>query len=393
MKFSQAARLVRATMKSLCLAALLSLVATGAGYAAEPVRIGLSLGLTGKYAPLALMQQQGYSLWQSEINERGGLLGRPVEFIFVDDESDPAKALDLYTRLIKTDRVDLVFGPYSSGITAAVAPVVDKAAFPMLVGGAAADKIWQQGYTNVFGVFTPASRYTVGMLNLALLNDLTTIAITFASDEFSVTAAEGAKKWASKLGLDVVMFRKFEKGERDLSALAEKAKLAGPALLMVAGHFDESVDMRRALKKIGWQPKAYFATIGPVLAKYRETLGADADLTFASSLWEPELKFPQSPQFTATFRALYGVTPTYHAADAYATGQILEAATKLAQSLEPDNLRRAFHDLETYTIIGRYHVDRTGIQIKHLSLTIQWQNGRKEIVWPEELATAKPILK
>ncbi len=393
MKLSQAARLVRATMKSLCLAALLSLVATGAGYAAEPVRIGLSLGLTGKYAPLALMQQQGYSLWQSEINERGGLLGRPVEFIFVDDESDPAKALDLYTRLIKTDRVDLVFGPYSSGITAAVAPVVDKAAFPMLVGGAAADKIWQQGYTNVFGVFTPASRYTVGMLNLALLNDLTTIAITFASDEFSVTAAEGARKWASKLGLDVVMFQKFEKGERDLSALAEKAKLAGPALLMVAGHFDESVDMRRALKKIGWQPKAYFATIGPVLAKYRETLGADADLTFASSLWEPELNFPQSRQFAAKFRALHGVTPTYHAAEGYATGQILEAATKLAQSLEPGKLRRAFHDLETYTILGRYRVDRTGVQVKHFALIIQWQNGKKEIVWPEELATAKPILK
>ncbi len=393
MKLSQATRFVRATMKSLCLAALLSLVATAAGYAVEPVRIGLSLGLTGKYAPLALMQQRGYSLWQSEINERGGLLGRPVEFIFVDDESDPTKALDLYTRFIKKDRVDLVFGPYSSGITAAVAPVVDKAGFPMLAGGASSDKIWQRGYTNVFGVNTPASRYMVGMLNLALLNDLTTIAITFASDEFSVTAAEGAKKWASKLGLDVVMFQKFEKGMRDLSALAEKAKLAGPALLMVAGHFDESVDMRRALKKVGWQPKAYFATVGPVLAKFREMLGADADLTFSSSNWEPNLNFPQSRKFAATFRAIYGVTPSYHAATAFSTGQILEAATKLAQSLEPGKLRRAFHDLETYTIFGRYRVDRTGIQIKHLALTIQWQNGRKEIVWPEELATAKPILK
>ena len=393
MKKGQATHLVRAKMKSLCLAALLSLVATATSYAAEPVRIGLSLGLTGKYAPLALMQQRGYSLWQGEINEMGGLLGRPVEFILVDDESDPAKARDLYTRFIKKDRVDLVFGPYSSGITAAVAPVVDKAGFPMLAGGAAADKIWQQGYTNVFGVFTPSSRYTVGMLNLALLNDLTTIAITYASDPFSVTAAEGAKKWASKLGLDVVMFQKFEKGMRDLTALAEKAKLADPALLMVAGHFDESVDMRRALKKVGWQPKAYFATVGPVLAKFREMLGVDADLTFASSLWEASQNFPQSRQFAAKFRALHGVTPTYHAADAYATGQILEAATKLARSLEPGKLRRAFHDLETYTILGRYRVDRTGIQVTHFALTIQWQNGIKEIVWPEEMQTAEPILK
>jgi branched-chain amino acid transport system substrate-binding protein len=365
--------------------------AAGLVRAAEPVRIGLTLGLTGKYAPLALMQQRGYSLWQSEINEKGGLLGRPVEFIFVDDESDPAKALDLYTRLIMKDRVDLVSGPYSSTITSAVAPVVDKAGFPMLVAGAAADKIWQQGYTNLFGVFTPASRYTVGMLNLALLNDLTTIAITFASDEFSITVAEGTKKWASKLGLDVVMFQKFKKGERDLSALAEKAKLAGPALLIVSGHFNESVDMRRALKKVGWHPKAYFATVGPVLAEFHETLGADADLTFASSLWEPELNFPRSRQFTAAFRARYGLTPTYHAAETYAAGQILEAAITSAASLKRDRIRQALSELQTHTVLGRYLVDSTGMQVKHFALTIQWQNGKKEIVWPEEVRTAQPI--
>ncbi len=110
MKIGQATRLVRATIRSLCFAALLSLVATAAGYAAEPVRIGLSLGLTGKYAPLALMQQRAYQLWQRDINAKGGLLGRPVEMVIIDDESKPAKAANLYKQLIEKDRVDLLFG-------------------------------------------------------------------------------------------------------------------------------------------------------------------------------------------------------------------------------------------------------------------------------------------
>ena len=384
---------VQAASTSLFLGALLTLIAVAVTHAAEPIRIGLSLGLTGKYAPFALMQQRGYSLWQSEINERGGLLGRPVEFIFVDDESDPAKAPELYRKLITKDRVDLVLGPYSSAITAAVAPIVDKAGFPMLAAGAAADQIWQQGYSNIFGVFTPSSRYTVGMLYLALLNDLTTIAIVFADDAFSITAAKGTKKWASKLGLNVVMFEKFKKGKRDLSALAEKAKLADASLLLVAGHFNESLDMRKALKKVDWYPKAYFATVGPVLSKYQEMLGVDANLTFASSLWEPELNFPRSHQFTAAFRARYGLTPTYHAAEVYAAGQILEAAIKSTGTLNRDRIRQAFSELQTHTVIGRYLVDPTGVQVKHFALTIQWQKGKKEIVWPEEVATAKPILK
>lgn len=336
-----------------------------ASHAAEPVRIGLTLGLTGKYSKLGAMQQNAYRLWESHINERGGLIGRPVQVIILDDESNPKKAPLLYRKLIKEKRVDLVFGPYSSGITAAVAPVVEKAGYPMLAAGAASDSIWQKGYTNVFGVFTPASRYAVGMLKLALLHDLTTIAITYASDPFSASAAEGAKKWASKLGLTVVMFEKFEKGKRDLSNIAAKVKLAAPTLLLVAGHFDESLDMRRALKKISWYPKAYFATIGPVLQKYHEILGEDADLSFANSFWEPKLKFPQSKKFAASFRARFGVTPSYQAADAYAAGQILERAIVQAKSLARDKVRLALRNLRTHTVIGRYGVDPTGVQVKH----------------------------
>ena len=378
---------------SLAIATVMLFIGVAAGHSAEPFRIGLTLGLTGKYAKLGAMQQRAYVLWQYRINERGGLLGRSVELIIFDDESDPNTAQKLYRKLITEKEVDLVFGPYSSGITSAVLPIVEKAGYPMLAPGASSDKIWQQGYKNVFGVYAPASRYSVGMLNLAVIHDLNTIAIVYANDGFSISAASGAKKWAPKLGLQVVMFENFKKGRQDLSALAQKAKLSDASLVIVAGHFNESVNMRKALKKVGWYPKAYFATVGPVLQKYDDILGADADLTFASSLWEPTLDFPQSKEFTATFRARYGMTPTYHAATAFAAGQILAKAIKKAHSLKRSNIRKALQDLDTYTIIGRYRVNSTGMQIKLFPLTIQWQDRTKRIVWPEEIAKDRAILK
>jgi branched-chain amino acid transport system substrate-binding protein len=378
----------------LILVGILSLLACSSARAAEPVRIGLTLGLTGRYAALADMQQRAYQLWQRDVNSKGGLMGRPVEMVIMDDQSKPARAASFYRQLITKDRVDLVIGPYSSGITLAVAPIVEKAGYPMLTAGAASDKIWQQGYKNIFGIYAPASRYTLGMLNLAVIHDLTTVAIVYADDAFSISAAEGTRKWGSRLGLKIVMFEKFKKGRRDLTYLAEKAKLSKSVLVMAVGHFNESVDMRRALKKVSWYPKAYFATVGPVLPKYKKMLGPDSELTLVNTQWEPRVKFPGSRTFLASFRALHGIDePAYQAAIAYAAGQILEKAVDKAKSLERSKIRQALSKLETYTILGRYKVDSTGIQIKHFPLTMQWQKGKKEIVWPEEMQTANPVFK
>jgi branched-chain amino acid transport system substrate-binding protein len=110
------------------------------------------------------------------------------------------------------------------------------------------------------------------MLNLALMYDLKKVAIVYADDEFSMEMAKGAKKWAPILDLDIVVFEKFKKGTKNLIPLAQKAMDAKVELLMVGGHFNESVNMRRALKNIDWYPKAYYATVGPALEKYQEIL-------------------------------------------------------------------------------------------------------------------------
>jgi branched-chain amino acid transport system substrate-binding protein len=187
------------------------------------------------------------------------------------------------------------------------------------------------------------------------------------------------------------MFEEIEKDRNDLTDLAERARSAGADLVMMVGHFNESVRMRRALARIDWYPRAYFATVGPILTRYRDELKEAADRTLASSLWEPGLNFPHSPEFEASFRSLFRIEPAYHAAVAYAGGQLLEAAVNSVGGFDREGIRQALQDLQMHTIVGRYQVDSTGIQVKHFALTIQWQKGRKEIVWPEEAQTAQPI--
>lgn len=382
-------------MKQLFVALILLFCLALPSRAEEPVKIGLTLGLTGKYSEMSDMQIKGFRLWERDVNSSGGILGRRVEVIIYDDKSDPLVAKGLYEHLILKDKVDLVFGPYSSEITEAILSVTEKHGYPVLASGASADRLWQKGYKYIFGVFTPASRYSVGFLELLVVNNLNDIAIVYADDSFSRDIAEGTKKWAERFGFKIRLFERFKKGTTNLDELAKKAKASGGGVLIVCGHFDEAVNMRLSLKRIGWYPRAYYASVGPTMQAFYDELKTGADYVFSSSMWEHHggLMAPGCHEFYDAYTKLYKEAPSYHAAEAYAGGQILEAAIKKAGSLDRDKIRDILSAMDTMTITGRYGVDRTGMQVKHFNLIIQWQNGKKEVVWPEELRTAKAIFR
>lgn len=374
--------------------ALLFLLASFGGVmSAEPVRVGVSLGLSGKYQGPATMQKRGYELWRDEVNTRGGIGGRMVELVIRDDKSDPAEAVPIYRQYVTGDGVDHVFAPYSSELTAAVASLVDEAGYPMLAPGAAAETIWQQGYRGIFGMWMPASRYSQGMLRLAFEAGLRNIAILHADDPFSEGIAAGARKWGIYLQLVTVFDERFIKGTADLIPHMRRARQAGAELVIVAGHRDEAVNARQAAVALGWDPPAFFATVGPALPEWKETMGGAADGAFATTIWEPHVSvtYPRSQEFATAFRARFGIEPSYHAATAYAAGQILETAIFQAASPDREAVRSMLFDLDTYSITGRFAVDHTGMQVKRLEMILQWQDGKKEIVWPSEFRSAKPI--
>ena len=381
--------------KTLIISFLLFFIALPAS-AQEPfIKIGVSLGLTGKYSEMSNMQMKGFRLWEKEVNGRGGILGRKINLIIYDDKSNPLTAKSLYEHLILNDKVDLVLGPYSSEITEAVLPVTEKYGYPMMASGASADRLWQKGYKYVFGVYAPASKYTIGFLELLVKNDFKNVAIVYADDAFSKDIAEGTKKWAERFGLKVLLFQGFNKGIQKLDNIARKAKASQADALIVGGHYEEAVNMSLSLKRISWRPKAYFASVGPVIQKFYDFLGNDANYTFSSSQWEHHGGARPSgcDEFYELYIKTYNKKPSYHAATAYAGGQILEAAVVKAKELDRLKLRHILSAMDTISIIGRYSVDNTGMQIKHSNLIIQWQNGKKEVVWPEESRTSEPAFR
>jgi len=358
----------------------------------KPVRIGLTLGLTGRYAQLAGYQEKAYRLWAGDANRRGGILGRPVELIICDDKSDPATAVALYQRLIVQDRVDLVFSPFSSDISEAILPITSKQGYPLIIAGASSDRLFQQGYDHIFGLFTPSSKFSLGFLEMLVQHHINGIAV-FADDSlFSQSLAEGVRKWSQRLGLKVVVDEKIVKGSGQFDALARRARDAGAQAVMLASYLEDAVALRRAFTAIGWKPKAYYVPVGPGTGEYRRTLGPEADSVFSTSQWEFHGKQARKEPdaFVAAFEAAYGQQPSYFAATAYAAGQLLEDAVRQTGSLERAKISAALASLDTITVIGRYGVDRTGTQIRQFYLIVQIQAGKFEVVWPPELRTAAP---
>lgn len=366
----------------------ISLPARGAG---PPLTIGLSLSLTGRYQTMGRMQQRGFALWVEHVNRRGGLLGRKVRLLLKDDTSNPAKAARIYRHLIEKDRVELLFGPYSSAITEAVLPIVERHHYPLLISGASADRLWRKGYHYAFGVYTPASKYAVGFLQMLVKHGLDQLAIAAADDSFSRSLSQSVLEWARRLRLEVVYLERFAKGTKALGQLARRARQSGAQVLVVCGHLEESLNMLNALADISWRPRAYYASVGPATDQFHRLAGTRAEGVFSSSLWEPEVgrNFPGGKQFLADFLRTYHMNPSYHAAAAYGAGMILEAALKGDTHLDREKLRDTLATMDTMTLIGRYGVDRHGRQIRHFPLIIQWQGGKKRIVWPEGLKTAE----
>jgi branched-chain amino acid transport system substrate-binding protein len=362
-------------------------------WAADPIRIGISLGLSGRYALPAEMHQRSYELCQAETNDAGGVLGRPLAFIIEDDRGKAAEVARIY-KSFTAGRADIIIAPYGSDLTSVASDIAEEGGYPMLAPGAAADGLWRRGYRNIIGVITPASRYTVGILGLASEHRMKRIALVHAGDAFSQEIAEGARKWAPFLKFNrFVLDEELSADAGDDPRMIARIRAARAEVVVVAGYSGEAVRIRRALAEAGWMPPIFFATVGPSLPAWLTELGPLGDKAFTTSIWEPpaERQNSASQEFSDAFTKRFGVAPSYHAAAAYAACQIMIMALRKGGSLDRDRYRETLFGMDVMTIIGRFLPDRSGMQTKRDDLVVQWIDGRKEIVWPDERRTAEPV--
>lgn len=360
--------------------------------AKKPVSIQGSISLTGPYAETGRMMFAGYKLWEKETNERGGLLGRPVSVTIEDDQSSPDKAKAIYQRIIKSKTADLILSPYGTPITLAASEVTEAAGYVMIVSGAAAEQIWNRGFRYVFGVYAPARHFFFGFLDLVAREGFETLTLIYENNTFHREIAEGSREWARKFGIKIVSSIEFDPLTQDFVKLASAVSNGRADCLIVSAYPDAGYAFLKALTASRYRPAAFGMDILPIHPQFLENAGAIGQGILAPSQWEPmeRLPFPGTTDFIRNFQQTSGTEPSYHAVSAYASCQILEKAVRAVGGFDGKTLREYIASLDTVTVFGRFKVDLSGLQIGHNTITIQWQNGQKEIVYPPHMRTSLP---
>jgi branched-chain amino acid transport system substrate-binding protein len=358
------------------------------------VLIGGAISQTGRYAEPAGRQVNSIKLWVDEVNGRGGLLGHKINLILLDDKSDTQTAIKLYEKLITEDKVDLILGPYSSGITEAVANVTERYKMPFVAYGAAASTIWEKGRRYIFNIVAVAEDYQKGAVHLAKQIGVKTAAIIGEDSLFPRQSGKGAKEWAKKLGIEIVVDENYPLKQTDFTALLQKIRAAGAEALFSNSYFADAAAQLRQLREQNINLKLFSSTVGPGLPNFPEQLGSTAEYVLGFSQWEPLpkiLKHPGMEDYIARYEKRFQEKPNYHAGGAYGALQVTEAAVKKAGSFDREKVREAMASIEAQTVFGRYKVDAKGMN-SHEGITFQILKGQRRVVWPDKWAETKPEL-
>ncbi len=380
---------VRTTILGVAAILSTSSVQVGADQTKE-ISIGATVALTGKYAKAGQEQLNGYQVWVDEINQRGGLLGKQVRLIHYDDLSKADRSADLYEQLITKDKVDLLLGPYSSGITMKASTVTEAHDFPMVASGASSNKIWSRGYQNIFGTYAPAESFMKPVMEFASSKGLKRVAFTYANTAFPQSVIKGAKEQVHLLDMEIVADESYPKETTEFGTIVEKLKQSTPDVVIGGTYFPDSKALISQARMQDVNAKIFAFTVGPLNPKFGSELGVNADGIMGVSLWEPTLNFPGVKDFTERYETRYGYQPGSHAAGGYGAGMVLESAVKEAKSLDRTQLRSALLNLKTTTTFGHYAVDASGMQVAKGTYVIQWNNGRKTIVLPQQVSETMP---
>lgn len=370
----------------------------------EEIVVGVPLAATGNVAREASQARQGYDLWLDWANRSGGIEVRgvrhPVRLLYADDTSSPEVAAQLAERMITQDKARFLLGPYGSTNTGAVAAVAERHHVPLVAANGAARQIYTQGFRYVFGVLAPADQYPQGVVDMALAMNPkpATIAILSADDAFSLLVAKGAAEHAVAKGVRLVFNEKYPSGSTNLHALVQQAKARNPDIFVNSGHLLEAIAAHKAAQDVRLDPKVFAYAVGPAEPEFIQALGNAADYVVTGSPWTAQARYKasyylSSADYVAAYRKKFNTDqePTYAAADATAAGIALQMAIERAQSLDSDRVRDALAALDVNTFYGRIKFDAQGQNTFRNMLVIQIQSGRRQTVWPPEVAVAQPL--
>jgi len=385
--------------------------------AADPIKIGTGMALTGGLAASGKAAILAMKIWEEETNAKGGLLGRPVQLIYYDDQSNPATVPGIFTKLLDVDKVDLICGDYGTNLLAPAMPVViqHNMTFFALFG---LDVNREFQYPRYFamqpaGGPNPSAAFSQGFFEVAAAQNPKpkTLAIIAADAEFPHNAADGARENAKKAGLQIVYDKTYPPNTTDYTPIVRAVDAATPDVVFSASYPPDAVGIVRAANEIGLKAKLFGGgLVGLQYASIKQQLGPMLNGIVDYDFWEPAktLDFPGVEDFLKKYQAKAGsegVDPLgyYLPPFAYANLQVLQAAVEATKSLDQDKLADWLRKNTIKTIVGDIAFGSNGEWKEARVLQIQfhdvkgsdldqWKTDEKQtILWPDKYATGKAI--
>lgn len=394
-------------IKTTTVGAALAVAALMPGHAvadSDVITLGAAVSKTGKYATNGKHTINGYNLAVKRINAMGGVKvggkSYKLKIIYYDDESRGARGAQLAERLINQDRVKYMLGPYSSGLTKAIAPITEKYKIPMVEANGASRSLFTKGYKYLFAVLSTSEQYLASAIALAAEQakkagrkpSSVKVALAFENDAFSQDVRAGVIEDVKKHGMRIVIDGKLPPELNDMTAILRKVKVVKPDLLVVSGHSKGAALAIRQLAAMKVNVPMLAMThcdSAGVIKKYAK----NAEYTLCASQWAPTLSykdklFGSAGDFSTTFKKAYGYAPPYQAAESAAAVMVYADAFARANSLNTGKVRAALAATNFQTFYGNVKFDGSGKNIAKPMVLYQIQDGKYKVVAPTKWASS-----
>ena len=405
----------RAVLALLCLVTL-SFALAATARAADPIKVGFSMALTGSVAQNGKQLIIALELWRDDLNAHGGLLGRPVELVYYDDQSNPTNVPGIYTKLITVDKVDLLLGPYATNMAAAAVPVImqhNMTTISILAIGV--NRHFHYGrYFDMIAVGPEGAKaFSRGFFALAAAQNPKpqTVAIVAADAEFSKTSADGARENATAAGFKIIYDQSYPPSTTDFAPVMRAVQAANPDIVFVAAYPPDTVGIVRAAQEIGLTPKMFGGTmIGLLITPIKMQLGPllDGIVIMESFVPAPTFNFPGVADVLKRYQAKAAgekIDPIGYAfvPFGYAAGQVLAQAVAGTKSLDHAKLADYMHHHTFQTVVGDITYAEDGAWAQPRTLFTQFQHvapgnldqfrdgSVQPILWPPQYKTGAMI--
>lgn len=396
-------------IKTTAFAASLAFSVTGgAAFAADTITLGAAISLTGKYTTNGEHTQRGYDLAVNLINERGGIkVGDKtylLEIKYYDDESTPARGAELAERLIKQDGVKFMLGPYSSGLTRAIAPVTEENGVPMVEANGASRSLFTKGYKYLFATLSTSEQYLASAITLAAERASAlgkepaelTVALAFENDPFSQDVRAGVMEDIARYGMKIVVDDQLPKELNDMAATLTRVRALNPDILVLSGHAKGAATGIRQIAEMQIDVPILAMThcdSADIIGKFGEA----AEYTLCATQWASTLTykddwFGSAGDFATLFEKTYDYVPPYQAAESAAAILVYADAFTRAGSLDQAAVRDALAATEMETFYGNIKFDETGKNIAKPMVLYQVLKGEYVVVAPSAWAASEAVI-